>query len=39
MAVKLEKQTNLSGDGKLANQGFGKLTDSELEAFNPKIDL
>ena len=39
MAVKLEKQTNLSGDGKLANQGFGKLTDSELEAFNPKTDL
>ena len=39
MAVKLEKQTNLSGDGKLANQGFGKLSDSELEAFNPKTDL
>ena len=39
MAVILEKQTNLSGDGKLANQGFGKLTDSELKAFNPKIDL
>ena len=39
MAVKLEQQTNLSGDGKLANQGFGKLSDSELEAFNPKIDL
>lgn len=39
MAVKLEKQRNLSGDGKLANQGFGRLSDSELKSFNPKIEL
>ena len=39
MAVRLEKQTNLSGDGELANQGFGRLSDSELKSFNPKIEL
>ena len=39
MKVRLEKQTNLSGDAKLADQGFGKISDLELRQFSPNNEL
>ena len=39
MEIKLEKQSNLSGDAELASQGFGRLSDEETRVFDPGSQL
>ena len=39
MEIKLEKQSNLSGDGEVASQGFGKISAEALKIFDPRLQL